>query len=60
MAQAVSEIETLSGPPASAAASWLQMAKAYVTAERALDDLAMRSLGAMSAISQTKPTTPAP
>ena len=60
MAQAVREIETLSGPPASAAVSWLQMAKAYVTAERALDDLVMRSLGAMSAISQTKPTTPAP
>lgn len=60
LAGAVSELETLTGEPAKAATAWLAQAKAQVTAERALEELASRSVGAMSALTQTKPTALAP
>lgn len=60
LAGAVSELETLTGEPAKTATTWLAQAKAQVTAERALEELASRSVGAMSALTQTKPTALAP
>lgn len=49
LAQAVAELETLTGAPAEAAKPWITEAKARVAAQSALDDLAARGVGAMSA-----------
>ena len=55
LAQAVTELETLKGAAADAAQGWLVPAKAYVTAQKTIDELSARSVGAMSAISRIAP-----
>jgi hypothetical protein len=60
LAQAVTELETLKGAAAEASHSWLVPAKTYVTAQKAIDDLSARSVGAMGAISRTSPAVTAP
>lgn len=55
LAQAVTELEALKGAAATAATPWLAPAKAYVNALKAVDELSVRSVGAMSALNRTAP-----
>jgi len=59
LAGAVAEIESLTGAPLEAAGAWLSQAKARVLAEKTLDELSARSVGAMSAAARTQ-TSAAP
>ncbi|MDX2143795.1 MAG: uroporphyrinogen-III synthase [Rhodospirillaceae bacterium] len=54
LAGAVRELETLAGAPATAAAGWLNQAKAKVAADSALNELAARSVGAMGSSTAAK------